>query len=376
MRIPTIIPPVLWSLLVGVSMSTGQDRGKPDETRPTAQEDKAQGTAPAFVWHDANALCVEGMGWTETKDPYDRLPARAEAIVPEAVWRHSRHTAGVCVRFITDSKQIAAEWDGGGAMNHMAATGNSGLDLYAKRGGEWVFCGVGRPKPERTTAVLTKRGGEGLTEYLLYLPLYNNVTVLKIGVPPGAKVVAPPPRLARPIVFYGTSITQGGCAARSGMAYPAILGRWFDRPVINLGFSGSGKMEREVAALVAELDAAVFVLDALPNMTLEMVPERLGPFVRILRKAHPDTPILLLEHLLGSPEYGHNVALRTEIRKLEGEGIDGLYMLEGQPLLAGRENGTVDGVHPTDLGFLRIASAMEPMLKALLAGREKQRAGK
>src|SRR5262249_29415705 len=135
-------------------------------------------------------------------------------------------------------------------------------------------------------------------EYLLYLPLYNGVKSVEVGVPKGAALTKASPRPAdhaKPLVFYGTSITQGGCASRPGMVHTAILGRRLERPVINLGFSGNGRMEREMAELLAELAPAVYVLDCLPNMDAALVAQRVEPFVRTLRKARPDTPILLVE---------------------------------------------------------------------------------
>ena len=104
----------------------------------------------------------------------------------------------------------------------------------------------------------------------------------------------------KPLVFYGTSITQGGCASRPGMVHTAILGRWLDRPVINLGFSGNGTMDPEMADLMAELDPALYILDCLPNINAAQVAKRVVPFVRTLRKARPETPILLVEDLTGS----------------------------------------------------------------------------
>lgn len=323
----------------------------------------------SLLWYDARRLAIEGKGWTDTEKFYERLPARAKPQVTDMVWTLSKKSAGLAVRFATDSKTIAAIWDGGGTMNHMAATGNSGLDLYARREGRWVFCGVGRPQTQRTTATLVKGLPGEMAEYLLYLPLYADVTELRIGIEPDARILRPPSRSApraEPIVFYGTSITQGGCASRAGMCHPAILGRRFDREVINLGFSGSGKMEPEMAQLLSEIDAAAFVLECLPNMTTDMVRERVRPFVHILREARPATPILLVENPLGVPDNPGNHALREAFVDLLNEGVDRLYYLPGESQLAGAENGTVDGVHPTDLGFHRMAAAYEPILAAIL----------
>ncbi len=321
------------------------------------------------LWYDARDLGVEGKGWSDTAQFYDRLPARAQQKVTKSVWNLSHHAAGLYVRFVTDAKQIWAIWDGGGAMMHMAATGVSGLDLYVCRDGRWVFCGSGRPKTTRTTARLANNLPGEPAEYLLYLPLYHQVSELKIGINPGAMIARAadrPKGRSLPIVFYGTSITQGGCASRTGMCHPAILGRWLDREVINLGFSGSGKMEPEMAELLGELEAAVYVIDCLPNMSADMVSERVEPFVRILRRIRPETPILLVENPRNYRTLPANRALRTTFENLNAGGIDNLHCLPGDRLLAGREHGTVDGVHPTDLGFYRMALAFEPVLKELL----------
>ena len=323
-----------------------------------------------LLWYDARRLVVEGKGWTDTETFFERLPARAKPLVTEMVRTLSKRTAGLAVRFATDSKTIAAIWDGGGAMNHMAATGNSGLDLYVRHDGKWVFRAVGRPQTTRTTATLAGGLSGGVNEYLLYLPLYADVTELLIGIEPNAQMIRPPARpadRARPIVFYGTSITQGGCASRAGMCHPAILGRRYDREVINLGFSGSGKMEPEMADLLGELDAAVFVLECLPNLTTDMVRERVRPFVRKLRGARPATPILLVENPLQGADSAGNRALREAFADLQEEGVGGLHYLPSGLQLAGEENGTVDGVHPTDLGFHRMATAYEPILGSMLA---------
>jgi lysophospholipase L1-like esterase len=322
----------------------------------------------ALLWYDAKYLLIEGKGWKGTEHLFERLPVHARDKVSTTVWSLSKDTAGIVVRFLTDSKVIGARWDGGGAMNHMAATGNSGLDLYVRRKDTWEFCGVGHPNVTTTTVTLVNNLPGKPAEYLLYLPLYNKVKDLKVGVTPVAFLAPAPERPAdrRPLVFYGTSITQGGCASRAGMCHAAILGRWLDREVINLGFSGAGKMEPALADLLSELSPSVYILECLPNMTTDMVKERVKPFVRTLRHAHPETPILLVENLLlrrGNPQ---NLALKKAYENMQKEGVKYLYYMRGDNQLAGRENGTVDGVHPTDLGFFRMATAYAPELKAIL----------
>ncbi len=250
------------------------------------------------IWTDILDLGIEGKGWKDDPLLYNRLPAKAETMVRDAVWGLSHHTAGFYVRFKSNATSIKANWKLTGdrlAMPHMAATGVSGLDLYVKRdNGSWHWLGIGKPDSIENTVTLVEGLSESPREYLLYLPLYNGIEFVNIGVPAAFKIEPVPPETGKPIVFYGTSITQGGCASRPGMCTTAILGRRLNREFINLGFSGNGRMEPEVAELLAELDPLVYFIDCLPNMAADKVAARVEPFVNILRKAHPDTPLLLL----------------------------------------------------------------------------------
>ncbi|HNT13626.1 MAG TPA: SGNH/GDSL hydrolase family protein [Verrucomicrobiota bacterium] len=331
-------------------------------------------------WVDARELTLEGRGWSDTKDFYDRLPAKAEGRVRASVWGLSHDSAGLRVRFVTDATALSARWTvrkESLAMSHMAATGVSGLDLYVKENGRWHWIGTGRPEhfPTNEKSLVSGLAAKE-REFALYLPLYNGVKELQLGVPPEAKLRAAPPATAKPVVFYGTSITQGGCASRSGMAYPALLGRSLDWPTINLGFSGNAHSEPEMAALLAELAPAVYVLDPLPNMTAEMVTERLEPLVKTLRQAHPDTPILLVESIdypagelvTATRENiaAKNAALQQVYQRLQEAGIKHLTYVSGGQLIGLDGLGTVDGVHPTDLGFARMAEGLQPDLQRAL----------
>ena len=350
--------------------------GSPDAPAPLARDAAETLEGSTKAWYDAHAIGVEGMGFKDTETTYSRLPARAKEKVPGPVWGLSQNTAGLAVRFVTDSSSIAAYWDGGGEfrMNHMAATGIAGLDLYEKRDGVWTYRATGRPTGPVTSQTLVSGMEEKQREYLLYLPLYHNVLDLKIGVDTTATLAAAPPRKGKPVVFYGTSITQGGCASRSGMGHVAILGRWLDVEMINLGFSGNGRGEMELAQLVSEIDAQAYVLEPLPNMNLEQVRERIEPWVRLLRGKHPDTPILLVENPLYEREAPQNQALKTAYENLKKAGVKKLWLLPGSRAqlegkggrLGDEEDGTVDGVHPTDLGFLRMAEYYLPVMKEVL----------
>ncbi|MFN0170216.1 MAG: SGNH/GDSL hydrolase family protein [Bryobacteraceae bacterium] len=334
-------------------------------------------------WHDATKLTVEGLGFSDVKSPYDRLPARAEGVVRQAVWDLSRDSAGVLVRFTANTPLLRARWTltktrlAGVNMTAIAA---SGLDLYTKTGpGKWRWLGVGRPSSVPATEDVLANGlPKGDREYTLYLPLFNGVTSLEVGVPKGTALGPGSPRPAgrKPIVFYGTSITHGASASRAGMTHVAILGRMFDRPVINLGFSGNGRMELEMTKLLAELDPAVFVLDCLPNMTAKVIEERAEACVKLLRGARPSTPILLVEDrnypngfliaALRERNETNHAAMRAVYERLRQANTGNLHYLKADDLLGEDGEGTTDGSHPNDLGFVRQAQAFAKPLRKLL----------
>ncbi len=346
---------------------------------------------PASIrWTGLQRLSVDGQGWPDTKAPFDRLPARAEPKVREAVWNLSRHSAGIHARFVTDATNLFARWTLSSdrlAMPHMAATGVSGLDLYVKtERGDWHWLAVARPEAVSNQVVLVDHLPPGRREFLLYLPLYNGTLTAEVGVPPGATVTragAWGPGNRKPIVFYGTSILQGACASRPGMVHCAMLGRQFHFPHINLGFSGNGRMEPAIADLLAELDPSVYVLDCLPNMDAAEIAERVEPFVRKLRTAHPKTPIVLVEDrnyadaFLVPSKRARNessqAALQAAFRRLRQAGVRDLHYLGGNALLGYDGDATVDSSHPNDLGFRRQADAHTRVLGPILARAARQR---
>lgn len=337
---------------------------------------------PADVtWHDITTWGVEGRLWEDEERLawFDRFPAAAERTVPHQVWELSRDTAGMAVRFATDAPRIFLRMrltDPVLAMPHMPATGVSGLDLYARDpAGRWRWVAVSKPEKQEFEGELVAGLAPGRREYLAYLPLYNGVASLAIGVPAGAGFAGLAPR-QKPIVFYGTSITHGACASRPGMAHVAILGRRLDRPVANLGFSGNGRMDEAVGDLLGRVDAACYVIDCLPNMDARLVTERCVPLVQRLRAARPDVPIVLVEDRRFTNEWilpakksfhdANHAALRAAFAALERDGVRGLLYLPGDDLLGADAEGAVDASHPTDLGFMRQADVFEPVLRQAL----------
>jgi lysophospholipase L1-like esterase len=348
----------------------------------------ARGQSPAvepkleegLAWYDVSRWGVEGKGWNDTKRFYDRFPAKADGVVPQGVWGLSRHSAGMVARFESDAASIWARYkllSPGLAMPHMPATGVSGVDLYAKTDdGQWRWLGITRPGSQTVKQALADGIMPGRRQFMAYLPLYNGIESLEIGVPRKAQFAPLPPRKEKPIVMYGTSILHGGCASRPGMAFPAILGRRLDRPVVNLGFSGSGRMDPPVVDLLAEIDAAAYVIDCLPNMDAKAVAERTEPLVRTIRKTRPETPIVLVEDrtfdnavFLPAKQKHHaesRAALKAAYDKLVAAGVKGLVYVEGENLMGSDGEATVDSSHPTDVGMIRYADALEPVLRKLL----------
>jgi hypothetical protein len=257
----------------------------------------------------------------------------------------------------------------------MPATGVSGLDLYMLIDGEWRWIAVARPaNAGENTAELFANQPRARRSFRLYLPLYNGVEKLELGIAPDAKIAGGRPDPKPPLVFYGTSAVQGGCASRPGMSYPAIIGRRLHRTALNLGFDGNGKAEPEVAALLASLTPAVYVIDCLPNLLPEEAP-KVEAFVATLRAARPATPILLVENLRYTDAIfnaarreryvASNRTLRAIFDRLSAADRN-LHYLSSENFFGSDNDATVDGSHPTDLGFVRLADAMTPVIRRLL----------
>jgi hypothetical protein len=337
-----------------------------------------QANAPKLSWIDLREIGVEGRGWADTAHPFDRLPARAQKDLDPDLWTLSQHSAGMSCRFVTDSTQIFVRW----ALRHplrtdpsMSRLSEAGFDLYVRRGKGYDLIGVcGTQDVAQTTQHLASALPPESHECLIHLPLYNGPDVVEIGIDPGSslKPIAPrSPTDHRPIVFYGTSITQGAFASRSGMAYPSILSRRLDRPIINLGFAGMGRMEPAMANLLAELPAGVFVIDPVPNLTAEQVAERTRPFIRTIRKAHPQTRIIMVESLIRSLSH-YQPAWRERVpqsnAQVRAAYVDlcrddsNLKYVEGSRLVGEDGEMTVEGTHPTDWGFAHIADVLAPLL--------------
>jgi hypothetical protein len=349
---------------------------------PATPTPKATPPPPKLTWHDATEWGVEGRAWIDLprKRWFQRLPDEAHGKVTDAVWNLSQDSTGMAVRFKTDAPSIWVRYAVNKtslAMAHMPATGASGVDLYARdEHGKWRWVNVTRPDKKEMEVAIINDLAPGTHEYLAYLPLFNGVEALSIGVPEAAKFESLAPRAEKPVVFYGTSITHGIAASRPGMVHTAILGRRLDRPVINLGFSGNGRMDAAVGDLLVKIDAAVFVIDCLPNMGPADVRQKCAPLVKQIRAVRPETPIVLVEDRRNTNSWilparaklhtDNHAALHEVYDALVKEGVKKLFYLPGDALLGDDGDGATDGSHPNDLGFMRQSDAFEPALRQAL----------
>ena len=315
----------------------------------------------ATVWYDGQVLPIEGRAFGDTESYYDRLPARAKMTVPDPLWSLSHDSAGMALHFVSDAETFKIRWAVRGtslAMPHMPATGMSGVDVYRRASDGWRFVKNGRPTGVTNEVSVSL---EPNSECLVYLPLYNGTAMVEVGIPKDRTIGTKPARPSartKPVVIYGTSITQGGCASRPGMAFTAIAGRIADAPVVNLGFSGNGKMELALCDLLAEIDASAYVLDCLWNMGDALVQERVEPFLRALQQKRPATPILLAEdcNAFEQAPTAKSRIVRGIYDKLKAQDAaqwKNLHYLEAKEMLGHDGEGTVDGCHPNDLGMMR-----------------------
>lgn len=330
---------------------------------------------------EAGFHAVQNQGWPEElSGTYERLPPRAEKSVRKALWDLSRNSAGLSVRFKTDSPRITVKYAVEGAMSmpHMPATGVSGVDMYRySADGTPEFCYGSYAFGDTVTYTYANIGDGKEALYQLNLPLFNTISSLEIGTPESSSFTLLPRRDEKPVVVYGTSIAHGACSSRPGMAWANIVGRELDMPLINLGFSGNGRLEPEMIDLLNELDAAVYVLDCMPNLTQKTQEEVTELVLNAVGKirSKSNTPILLVEHAgySDAPTNASQLEMYTRLNrgqriafdKLMNEGTPNLYYLTHDEI-GFTPDSWVDYVHPSDLGAQKQADAVVPRLKAIL----------
>lgn len=319
--------------------------------------------------HDKTSFLIEGTAFPDSvkESSYDRVPLAYKSVLRPYMWNLSKSSAGLSVRFVTNSTRIGVKWSliADARMDHMAETGIKGVDLYCKAGKNWEYVNTARLSGINNEFLLVENMSKVSREYRMFLPLYDGVTNVEVMTDSLSSFEKPAPAPRKPIVFYGTSITQGGCASRPGMAYTNIISRKLNVNCINLGFNGNGKMEKPIAELMSGIDASFYVIDCVPNMSVADIRTNTQPLIDVIRAKQPRTPIVLVEGLMYEKSFlddsvkvliqNKNAALKGEYKKLLKEKYLNVYYIENAGALGSDHEGTVDGVHLTDLGFLRFS---------------------
>ena len=330
------------------------------------------------VYYDASEFPLYGKATDASATRYERLPDSLRNICSQPLWELGQNSAGLAIRFRSNSTSVSAKWEVllDRNMNHMTPTGIKGLDLYCYQDGKWVSVNSARPTGKVNHATIIANMVPQEREYMLYLPLYDGLTSLLIGVDSLAMIDQPAinyPVREKPVVMYGTSILQGACASRAGMAHTNILSRWLNRECINLGFSGQGQLNLEIAEVIANVDAGCFVLDFVPNATVDQMNERFYEFYNIIRQKHPTTPIILLEDPIFTHSHFNQPIAKEISRKNETinrlyvelieKGDKNIYFISSKDMIGDDNEATVDGIHFTDLGMMRYAELIYPVIK-------------
>lgn len=343
---------------------------------------------PKIKYIDASAFPLYGKVDEYSQSRYERLPQVYEGLLRAPLWTLSRNSAGLSIRFRSNSSSIHVKWVSTfkNSMRHMTDIGTRGLDLYALDSGVWrhVCSAFPNAKENENSARIISGMSSDYREYMLYLSLYDGVSSLEIGVDEDSEILLPQvnsPSREYPVVMYGTSIMQGCSASRPGMAHPNIISRAMDREVINLGFSGNALLDLKIAEYMAKVESpGVYVLDYVPNASVSHIDSLGVAFFDILRSAHPSVPIIFVEDP-SFPSAHFNQALAQEVKEkneaqkrlydsLVERGEKRLYYVDTDNLIGDDGEGTVDGIHFTDLGSGRYVQKLLPIIKQALFERE------
>ncbi len=329
---------------------------------------------PRLVWRDANAVPFRTYGIYWDGATYRRMPEDAALRVSEKLHKLHTHTAGGRLRFITDSPYVAIKGSCTAVrMPHFPLTATGGFDLYARFEEGDRFMGTFIPKCEMVRDFESVVDIEKPKERLItiHFPLYASVESLSIGLQEGATLKrAPDYGMEKPVVFYGSSITQGAAASRPGMNYENILSRWLNCNHINLGFSGSARGEKEMAQYIAGLDMAAFVMDYDHNSSVEELRENHSTFFKIIREKNPNLPILILPRprfYLKDEDLLRRDIVYSTFWFANNSGDKNVYYLDSRQLMElAKGEGSVDYIHPTDLGYYSMATAIQAQLEPIL----------
>ena len=314
----------------------------------------------------------------DREHPFQRLPQKYKKTVREEVWDLSENSAGVSILFSSDTVNLSVKWSikHDLRMNHMTDAGIKGVDLYTKRNKNWQYTNTCLPNGKQNEQILFEDIEKKNREYCLYLPLYDTLTDMQIGLDDDS-ILDNITFQNKPLVFYGTSITQGGCASRPGLVHTNIISRELGHECINLGFSGNGHLENSIGNIMSNIDTKLYVVECMYNVDKKMIHERIKPLIKAIR-ANPqakNTPIVFMEQVL--IDMGHlntafissvmekNEELNKQIQKSINEGERDLFIIKHTGAIDDDSEATVDGIHFNDLGFQRYADHFLKNVKEL-----------
>ncbi len=342
----------------------------------------AQNESKPLKYTDARDFRIINKGFNDTYGPYTRIPTYLKDSVRPELWERAQCSSGIGIRFATDSKRVGVRYNllWNTHMAHMADTGLKGTDLYRlSDDGKWEYVNTNRPskKDSIQSKIYVENLKGDMREFMIYLPLYDGVNWIEIGVDSTATFSKPNidnPRASKKIVMYGTSILQGGCATRTGMVATNMIQRDLNCEVVNIGISGEGKMDECMARAMAKIpNVSAFVIDPIPNCTEMMCDTLTYGFVNILRTLRPEVPIVMIEgQIYPYAKFDtffekylpkKNAAFRKNYEKMKKENPKNLYYVTCEGLIGDDNEGTVDGIHLTDIGFRRYADKLIPVLK-------------
>lgn len=343
---------------------------------------------PALVWSanenlkyvDASGLTLVGKAMPTPANVYHRVDVEKYGNMPKRVKTLFTYPAGLSICFKTNSSKVVARWTtrSKGVMGNMTPIAHRGLDLYMYSDEGWISAGVGTPAAGKTQheSRLVANLKPGEHRFLLYLPLFDELTSLEIGVDSASVITADSSPFRHRVLIYGSSILHGACASRAGLAYPARMARNTGINFINFGLSGSGKMEATVADMIKDVEADAFVLDCMPNPSPEEITERTQYLVKTIRKHHPGVPVIMIETYMREGGYSdqqvydrctrQGKAFVEQYELLKKQGVEDLYLIRDNRAIGTDHEGSSDGIHPNDLGFDRLVEQYQPQIMKIL----------
>lgn len=333
---------------------------------------------PTRQYVDASQLTIINKAQDDNLT-FSRLDGSKYEIADSTVLKYLTYSTGMAVLFRTDSHAIHARWSTlyRELKANMTPAFQSGLDLYIRSNGRWVFAGIARPNSLGTEHefTLVKGMGDGVKECMVYLPMFNALKSLEIGVDSGAMIEAAPSPFKHKILFVGSSLTHGASASRAGTSYVAHLGRIFDAHTPNIGLSGLCRLDDFLADIICDTQADAYVIDAFSNPTAQQIEQRLEGFVERIVAAHPDKPIIFLQTVYRDADYFNlamrkrNIAQRTAAEQGLAElckRYKNIYFINPALYSGTDQEGTVDGIHLNDIGVQRTLKVIVPKMEKIL----------